>query len=130
MRELNIAKNIVVTQDPEINPATKMTVTVSEVTGASMPAYVIKKQLVGGYSNFVGIATPTEMEDMGLAPTTVSSYWRDYTFELIDNDPATLENIFTDVCLQIQKLMENLDALDAAGTTVNYNITPTTLTII
>ena len=102
---------------------------VEAINAEEMPAEVFIKQRLRNFvqdnftDNFVAVATPTQLEDFPLnSPDAESSFYRVSKIELVGRLPENLDAIFDTLLFEVQKLVQDLNALDILENAKIYEI--------
>ncbi len=80
---------------------------------------------------FVAVATPAQIEDFAEnAPNEGSTYLRTSKIDVVSRNAAYLESVFEDIISNVQKLLEDVEALQVLDTELEYTITPATVEVV
>lgn len=105
----------------------KLAMTVTVANGISRAIFVKQRVRTVENSttdNFVAVASSTQLEDLAeLSPSPDTSYYRDYTFEIVGENPDYLDWVRQNVLSEAQNLLNNENALAANYGTSVYTLT-------
>jgi hypothetical protein len=96
----------------------------------NMPQEVFIKQRLRNFAqdsfddNFVAVCTPVQLEDLPInSPDAGGSFYRVSKIELVGRLPEAIDKIFDSLIYEVQKLVDDLNALDYLKSAQIYDIT-------
>lgn len=103
---------------------------VEAINPQDMPGEVFIKQRLKNFAqdsfddSFVGVCTPVQLEDLPVnAPDAGSSFYRVSKIELVGRLPEAIDKVFDSLIYEVQKLVQDLNALDDLNEAKIYSIT-------
>ena len=103
---------------------------VEAINPEDMPSEVFIKQRLKNFAqdsfddNFVAVCTPVQLEDLPIAaPDAGSSFYRVSKIELVGRLPEAIDKVFDSLIYEVQKLVQDLNALDDLNEAKVYSIT-------
>lgn len=103
---------------------------VEAINPENMPSEIFIKQRLKNFAqdsfddNFVAVCTPVQLEDLPVAaPDAGSSFYRVSKIELVGRLPEAIDKVFDSLIYEVQKLVQDLNALDDLNEAKVYSIT-------